>query len=81
MNDELREVLKGATCLLFSGLALKQAKEQDAYIKESEEKGNKKSATAGKVVKGILLGTAAFDAALGLRTLTTVNVFLNPDNN
>lgn len=81
MNDEMKEILKGATCLLFSGLALKQAKEQDAFIKESEEKGNKKKATGCKVVKAMLLGTAAFDAALGLRTLTTVNVFLNPDNN
>lgn len=79
MNDEMKEILKGAGCLLISGLALKQAKEQDTFIKESEEKGNKKRATGCKVVKGLLLGTAAFDAALGLRTLTTVNVFLTGD--
>lgn len=79
MNDEMKEILKGAGCLLVSGLALKQAKEQDTFIKESEEKNDKKRATAGKVVKGLLLGTAAFDAALGLRTLTTVNVFLTGD--
>lgn len=77
--DELKEVLKGTTCLLLGGLLLKQAKKEDGLIEEAEKEGNKKSATGFKVAKGILLGTAAFDVALGIRTLTTVNVFLTGD--